>query len=149
MFTKKVKYVLKLLLALGAERQGEGRVLRIEDLAERSGVPGGYIYELILHVRDTGVISSTRGKSGGYRLARDPADIMISAVLRRLGEPVVPLPCLSHQSIARCQDCPDEQKCRLRDGLMGALGSYIQEVEALTLSDLMGRDRSPLQVSAE
>ena len=137
MFTKKVKYALRILIALAAEREGKGRPLRTDDLAERSGAPRNSIDHLILDIRDAGIISSIRGRSGGYMLARDPADIFISEVLRLFGEPIVPLPCLTLRSNARCNDCSDEQTCRIRKGLMTALEGYVRQVESLALSDLI------------
>ena len=85
MFTKKVKHTLKILMALAREREGEGRLLRIEDLAERTGVPRNYVYELILNIREAGIIASVHGRTGGYRLVKEPADVSIPEFLRLLG----------------------------------------------------------------
>ena len=138
MFTKKVKYTLKLLLALAAEREGSGRLLRIEDFALRSGVPRNYVYELILDIRAAGIVSSKRGQAGGYMLVKDPADIFVSQVLRLLGEPIVPLPCLSLESRAHCLDCSEEPPCRARESLLTLLEGHIRHVDSLTLRDLIG-----------
>ena len=85
MITQKMKYALKALLALADEAaRDQPRALTIEEIAARSGAPKRFLEHILLDVRNAGVIASMRGRSGGYRLAKNPSEVSISDLLRRI-----------------------------------------------------------------
>jgi len=67
-----MKYALKALMELAAERAGEGRPLRIEEIATRSGTPKRFLEHILLEIRNAGFIASVRGRHGGYILIKEP-----------------------------------------------------------------------------
>lgn len=104
MITQKMKYALKALLVLADEaEQPKPRPLTIEEIARRSGTPKRFLEHILLEVRNAGVIASIRGRAGGYRLARKPAEISLSDLLRRIDGPIAPLPCLRAAPINAAQ----------------------------------------------
>ncbi len=76
----KVEYSLRVLAQL-ARRHKPGTVVRIEDLAKAEAIPANYLVQLLNELREGGLVASKRGKAGGYRLARNPADISLQDVL--------------------------------------------------------------------
>lgn len=72
MITQKMKYALKALMVLADERAGEGRALRIEEVARRAGVPKRFLEHILLDIRNAGIIASTRGRSGATSSSRIP-----------------------------------------------------------------------------
>ena len=76
----KVEYSLRVLAQL-ARRQKPGSVVRIEDLAKAEAIPANYLVQLLNELREGELVVSKRGKAGGYRLARNPADITLQQVL--------------------------------------------------------------------
>jgi Rrf2 family protein len=76
----KVEYSLRVLAQL-ARRQKPGAVVRIEDLAKAEAIPANYLVQLLNELREGELVLSKRGKAGGYRLARNPADITLQQVL--------------------------------------------------------------------
>ncbi|MGI1660846.1 RrF2 family transcriptional regulator [Palleronia sp. KMU-117] len=136
MITQKMKYALKALMELAAEQAGEGRPLRIEEIATRSGAPKRFLEHILLEIRNAGFIASVRGRNGGYVLIKEPREVPLSELMRLIDGPIAPLPCLSRRAYQRCEDCPDEAACRLRDVFGEVFWSYLILIESLTLADL-------------
>ena len=144
MITQKTKYALKSLMALADEKAGDGASLRIEEIAERSGAPKRFLEHILLDLKRAGLIGSRRGRKGGYELIKDPRRVSLAEILRLIDGPMAPLPCLSRRAYQRCEDCKDEQNCRVRAVFGGFYSAYILMIESLTLADLM-EDSQPLE----
>ncbi|MCQ0968918.1 Rrf2 family transcriptional regulator (plasmid) [Paracoccus sp. TK19116] len=147
MITQKMKYALKALIVLADERADTDTALQIEEIARRSGAPKRFLEHIMLSLRNAGVVTSIRGRRGGYRLARDPRQIPLEGLLRQIDGPIAPLPCLSRTAYQRCEDCTDEASCRLRRTFAGVFWSYLLLLESLTLADLVG-DGAPLPLDS-
>ena len=137
MITQKMKYALKALMVLGDEKAAEGKALRIEEIATRSGAPKRFLEHILLELRNAGYIASTRGRSGGYALIKEPAQVPISDLLRMIDGPIAPLPCLSRKAYQRCDDCSDEDSYRIRRVFAELYWSYLVLIESLTLEDML------------
>ena len=138
MITQKMKYALKALLVLADEAQsGKPTPLTIEQIAKRSGAPKRFLEHILLEIRNAGVIASIRGRSGGYVLAKKPSEVSLSELLRTIDGPIAPLPCLSRSAYQRCEDCTDEQTCRIRKVFAEVFWSYLLIIDSLTLQDLV------------
>ncbi len=144
MITHKTKYALKALMVLADERTGPAEALRIEEIADRSGAPKRFLEHILLDLKRAGLIGSRRGRNGGYELIKNPKDVSLAEVLRLIDGPLAPLPCLSRRAYQRCEDCKDEQACRMRAVFGGFYAGYILMIESLTLSDLQA-DSLPLE----
>lgn len=136
MITLKAKYALKALMTLADERSQAGEALRIEEIAERSGAPKRFLEHILLDLKRAGLISSRRGRNGGYELIKEPKTISLAEVLRQIDGPLAPFPCLSRRAYQRCEDCIDEQTCRVRAVFGGFYYTYIVMIESLTVADL-------------
>ena len=137
MITQKMKYALKALLVLGDERRGANVALRIEDIAQRSEAPKRFLEHILLELKNAGILASTRGRSGGYMLIKDPESLSLPELLRLIDGPIAPLPCLSRKAYQRCEDCSDEANCRIRRAFSEVFWSYLVLIESLTLADVM------------
>jgi len=60
------------------------------------------------------VLQSTRGKNGGYALAKDPAQVSVGNIIRMIDGPLAPIPCVSHLYYRKCDECLDEETCEIR-----------------------------------
>ena len=146
MITQKMKYALKALMVLADEKAAEGQSLRIEEIARRSGAPKRFLEHILLELRNAGVIASTRGRSGGYVLIKAPETVSVSEMLRLIDGPIAPLPCLSRRAYQRCEDCSDEDTCRVRKVFADVFWSYLVLIESLTLADLVRSGPVSVQV---
>lgn len=136
MITHKTKYALKSLMVLADEKAVDGEALRIEEIADRSGAPKRFLEHILLDLKRAGLIGSRRGRHGGYELIKDPRRISLAEILRLIDGPMAPLPCLSRKAYQRCEDCKDEQTCRVRAVFGGFYSTYVLMIESLTLADL-------------
>lgn len=138
MITQKMKYALKALLTLADEAAREApEALTIEVIAKRSGTPKRFLEHILLEVRNAGMVASTRGRMGGYSLIKKPSDVSISELLRLIDGPIAPLPCLSRRAYQRCEDCTDEETCRIRKVFAEVFWSYLVIIDSLTLQDML------------
>jgi Rrf2 family protein len=147
MITQKMKYALKALLVLADEAAG-GRpeALTIEEIARRSDTPKRFLEHILLEIRNSGIIASTRGRAGGYSLIKKPSEISISELLRTIDGPIAPLGCLSRRAYQRCEDCKDEAACRIRKVFAEVFWSYLVIIESLTLEDMLRSGEAANQV---
>ena len=76
----KTEYACIAVLELAA-RHGGGEPVRIRDIAETHGIPSRFLVQILLQLKSAGLVASLRGATGGYRLAKDPADITLLEVM--------------------------------------------------------------------
>lgn len=82
-FSSQEEYGLRCLLRLG--RQPEGMSLTIPEISRAEGISGHYVAKLMRVLRTGGLVTSVRGQSGGYVLARLPEKILVGEVMAVLG----------------------------------------------------------------
>lgn len=117
-----------------AKAYANGEPLSIRSVAQRAHISEGYLEELAARLRDVGIIRGTRGRGGGYTLAKSPNAVTMGEVIRLLDGPVI---------FAACQDsrvvrgCPTTQHCASRR-FFGRLKRVIDaELDASTLADFV------------
>src|SRR5512133_1210851 len=93
MIAQKTRYALRSLLFL-AEEQG-GAPVQLARIAETQRVPPKYLELIMLQLKKAGLVASTRGPRGGYKLARRPADISFGDVVRVMEGPIALVSCAS------------------------------------------------------
>ena len=79
----KGRYAMRLLIDLN-ENQGDGFVA-LKDIAQRQSISKKYLEQIVPALTAEGVLKASRGFQGGYRLAREPEDMM-SKAYERWGE---------------------------------------------------------------
>ena len=76
----KVDYACRVMAEL-ARLHGSGGLAQIEHLAKAEAVPANFLAQILLKLRDHGLITSRRGNQGGYTLARAPEEISLYDIL--------------------------------------------------------------------
>ncbi len=76
----KVDYASRVMVEL-ARLHGSGELAQIEQLARAEAVPANFLAQILLKLRDHGLITSRRGNHGGYTLARAPEEISLYDIL--------------------------------------------------------------------
>ncbi len=62
--------------------------VQLRSIAQRHGIPARFLVQILLQLKAAGLVNSTRGAAGGYRLARDPAPVTLRAATQLLhGQP--------------------------------------------------------------
>jgi Rrf2 family protein len=112
----KSDYAARAVLAL-ARRFGEEEATRIDVIAAENGIPPSYLVQILIELKSGDIVKSQRGKEGGYRLARPPAQITFGDVLHTIHGPLFDSPAFTDPT------CPPELgQCwqRLREAVDAA-----------------------------
>jgi len=80
----KAHYAVLAMLAL-AMRHRSGDLLAARTIAAQQRIPSQFLGQILQQLRMAGLILSTRGSSGGFRLAQDPEKISLAQVLEAVG----------------------------------------------------------------
>jgi len=105
--SKRVKYGLRVMIDLSAHNSGAG-VVQIKEIAERAHIPSLFLEQILLALKNAGLLQSKMGVGGGYYLAKSPDQITLGRIVRILDEPLAPIRCVSQLAYEPC-GCPDEQ----------------------------------------
>ena len=81
----KTDYAVRALLELTVA--GEGPV-KGERLAQAQEIPLKFLENILTDLRHAGIVRAQRGAEGGYRLARDPAEVTLGEVIRAVDGPL-------------------------------------------------------------
>lgn len=110
--SKKTRYAIVALTRL-AKEYGRGPV-QIKEIAESEKIPQGFLENILLELRKMGVLGSRLGKSGGYFLLKDPADVNLAEIVRHFEGTIALMYCVSEKSYQPCEFCKDEATCQIR-----------------------------------
>lgn len=55
--------------------------VRVRQIAEAHRIPARFLVQILLQLKGAGIVTSTRGAAGGYRLGRDPAELSVWDVM--------------------------------------------------------------------
>jgi len=133
MLSKKTKYGLKALTYI-AKKQCEDPV-SISEIAREENISQKYLESILLSLKKAGILSSKKGKAGGYYLLKTPEEIPMSKIIRTLEGPIAMLPCVSLNFYEKCDDCPDEKTCSVHKLMIQVRDSTLKILEHTTLAD--------------
>jgi Rrf2 family transcriptional regulator, cysteine metabolism repressor len=91
LFSTKAEYGVRLMIELG--RQPGSTPISLNSVAEAERLPLSYLEHLVAKLRKAGLVTSTRGAHGGYRLAKPAAEITMDAVVQALEGQIAPMEC--------------------------------------------------------
>jgi len=81
-------YALKALIHL-AEAYERGLV-KIHEIAEQESIPEKFLEGILVALKNARLVTSQRGREGGYRLRRPPAETLVGEVVRTIDGPLAP-----------------------------------------------------------
>lgn len=130
----KGRYALRMVIALARLQEEKNGPVSLKEIAEAECVSMKYLEQLARALSNKDIIASSRGKYGGYRLAKEPQDILAGDILRAAEKSTAPVSCLDGTN-----ECPRQDICTTVSfwrGLDAVIESYINSV---TLADLLNQ----------
>jgi FeS assembly SUF system regulator len=106
-------------------------VRNTQELAAQSHVAAPTVAKLLKILVKSGLVESTRGAHGGYRLARPPAKITVADVIRALEGPIAITACSAHGA-----GCSIEESCSSRSNWRLIDNAVRHALEAVTLEQM-------------
>jgi Rrf2 family protein len=133
------EYGLRCLLQVA--RSPGRKPIAIPEIADSEGLSPEYAGRLLQVLRHGGLVTSSRGPAGGYRLARRASEISIREVLDVLGGALFPEDfCECHPG--RQRDCLHSTNCSLRALWRGVDGLVREYLHRISLADLLRDEQS-------
>lgn len=112
MMSKKAKYAINAMVHL-ARKHGEGPIT-IGEIATTENIPQKFLEAILLELKNAGLLSSKKGKGGGYYMIKSPSEVNMADIMRLMDGPIALLPCVSYKYYERCEECKDETTCSIR-----------------------------------
>jgi Rrf2 family transcriptional regulator, cysteine metabolism repressor len=132
-FSTRGEYGVRLMMEL-ARHYGAGPV-SLTEMADHESLPRPYLEQLVISLREAGLVKSTRGAHGGYTLAAPPSDIHMGAVIRALEGPIVPMVCASEDP-AHAGICGRTGFCNVNMLWVKVRNAITDALDSVTLADL-------------
>ena len=129
MFSLTTEYALRAAIDL-AGHPGDARSARA--IALQAEIPGAYVSRVLAMLARNGLVRAQRGRSGGYDLARPPADITLFDIV----EAISPISRFPPGDLLAAEAGPNLGN--LRHALDGISAAAIDQLKAVTLADLVG-----------
>jgi Rrf2 family transcriptional regulator, cysteine metabolism repressor len=142
-FSQKTVYALRAIYEL-AKRYGQGAV-SIPLIAEAQNVPPRFLENILLQLKQAGIVESLRGREGGYALARTPDLVKVGDVLRAIEGPMYPVSCLGDKAQ---ETCPMRQDCVFIPMWREAQEAMLAVYDGTSFEDLVARGRASEEESA-
>jgi Rrf2 family protein len=109
----------------------------IAEISKKRRIPLKFLENILLELKNEGVLESKKGKGGGYFFKIPPKDVPLARIIRIIDGPIAMLPCVSLYFYERCKNC-DEKNCGLHDTMVQVRDQTLKLLERKTVADLVG-----------
>jgi Rrf2 family protein len=133
--SKRTQYSLRALYSL-SRTYGTKQPTLIQTMAEEESIPKKFLEQILLALKQTGLVTSKKGKGGGYLLAKPPDQVTLAAVIRLIEGPIAPLPCASETQFRKCDECLDVETCGTRIVMREVRDAMAEVLEHATLASV-------------
>ena len=113
------RYATRMVVLLATRAPGES--MTKSEIAGAESISAGYVQQLMMALRLSGLVESHRGREGGFSLSRPPEEITIADVLKAVEGDVMPAPCQAGIICEREADCPTRPVWDEAAGLLNEL----------------------------
>ena len=127
--TKKLDYGVMIMLSL--PEQGSQDFRSLKDIAEEKNLSAGFLGQLMIPLKKSGLVHSKEGVNGGYQLSKNKAEISLKEIYSSLEGDLALTNCLGKTDSCHCEEgCPSK-------GVWSELQSEILTfLEKKTLADI-------------
>ena len=142
LISSKGRYALR--LAVCVAQAGPDAKVSLREVAEHEELSLKYLEQIARPMVSAGLLTSVRGKGGGYRLSRDPHEILAGDVLRAVEGTTVPVTCASLEGPEPCHRASVCTTVRFWAGLDEVIENY---VDGVTVGDLADAPQPHIQLA--
>jgi len=132
-FSTRGEYGVRLMVEL-ARHHGDGPV-SLAEMADHEDLPRPYLEQLVVSLREAGLVTSTRGARGGYQLTREPGSIRMSEVIEALEGPIAPMVCASNDPLHEGA-CERTGYCNVNALWVRVRSAVVHALDSMSLADL-------------
>lgn len=137
--TQHTDYAIRVLMFATSRhlREGPDALSSIREIAEAYGISENHLMKVVNRLAQEGLLHTQRGRNGGLRLARDPGQTRLGAVVRLVEDDMALVECFGEGSA-----CPLTAGCHLARALEEARSDFLASLDRHTLADLVPRARA-------
>jgi Rrf2 family protein len=121
---------VRAMLAIAAVKPGNGPI-SARRIADEMSIPVRFLPHVLRDLVRAGLVEGQTGRSGGYRLARNPSEITLLTVIKAAEGDASPAQC-----VLRGIPCRSGGTCAVHDVFAGARESLLDRLAATTLADV-------------
>ena len=132
MLSRSAEYAVR-ALSLLALREGNG-ALHSAEIAERLDLPPQFLTKILRRLKATDLVTSQRGRAGGFRLNRPADEISLLAVVQPVQDGQAGVECLLGQA-----NCSDSDGCPLHEPLVEIRRAFHDLLAGTTLAEIAQR----------
>ena len=138
--SKRGEYGLRAMIALAESiaKNDSPVMMQIKEISQREQISSKFLEQILLTLKNAGLLHSKMGVGGGYYLARSAGEITLGQIFRVLDGPVAPIKCVSQMAYESC-GCPDEETCGLRLVMSDVRNAIADILDNTSLADVTQR----------
>lgn len=130
--TKNTDYAIKALMYMAKKKKG---LFSVSELAEKLKIPGPFLRRLLQILNKEGILTSYKGKGGGFELARPANKIFVTNLIKIFQGPIKFTRCIIKEGI-----CPDVKSCVLRKEIKKIENYVSGELKSVSIGSLLNED---------
>jgi Rrf2 family protein len=128
-FSKKTEYGLRAMLYLAQTNS----VVPIQNISAGEDISHTFLEQIIYELKQSGLVISQRGASGGYALAKSPQEINLGDIVRSLEKEIAVSGCVLEDVFS----CPRHEKCLAKNAWFKIQKELLKSVNNISLQDLL------------
>lgn len=140
MISKKTKYAINALVYIAKNKKHEP--ISVMTISEHQNIPIKFLENILFELKKAKILSSKRGKYGGYLLNDSPDNIHMAQVMRLFDGAIALLPCVTYNYYEKCEECIDEATCGIRQVAMEIRNETVKRLKGSTLTDIIQREEN-------
>jgi Rrf2 family protein len=133
MLSKRARYAIKTLIYI-YKNEGSSHVTA-KSISDTERIPFKFLEQILRELRQHKIVKSKRGAVGGYRFLKPPNTVKVMDLIRIIDGPIALIPCVSENFYEKCDECIDEDTCKIRQ-LFAELRDQMLPVLERTIEDL-------------
>jgi Rrf2 family iron-sulfur cluster assembly transcriptional regulator len=135
--TTKGRFAVTAMIDLGM-RQHKGPVT-LAGISQRQTISLSYLEQLFAKLRRHGLVESTRGPGGGYRLGKPASDVSVADIIFAVDEPLDATQCSGRAN------CDNDSRCMTHD-LWASLNRHMVDyLDSVTLAHLVAQQSTAVR----
>jgi Rrf2 family protein len=139
MLTQRSRYGLRAMILLSKEPSCHAPV-PMSRIAREANVPRKFLEIILSELKGAKLVESTRGKQGGFELARPAHLISLGDIIRVIEGPLALVPCVSRTAYKKCKDCHDENSCEIRRAMLIVRDDTARILDGTSLAAAVSED---------
>jgi len=120
-----------------------GHPVQAREIADTLGIPYHFLSKILQELARKGVLSSTKGPGGGFRLVRPPEETTLYDLISVVEGPISDTECMLGLDV-----CSDEASCPMHDFWKSYRATFRQKMKAISLVDVVRAAETKRQVAA-